>query len=308
MAIAVSALLLGLFAHEIPNKVQAVGILARVTESLRPHLLLLVLPLSAVLVLARVRVIGAILAIASVAGLLWIAAEYRRNASATGADSDLTVLWFNVFSKNMTSPEALERAIRDSGADLAIFTETESLQHVLDRLRDIYPHYAGPAPFTVFEPSLMILSKRPIDLLEPMGDLPVGPGRTAHFRVGHPGEQVEVVAVHLGKPWYLGQSGAEEHVLNRLVKRSWDGPLLVVGDFNAAPWSKRIREVQRRRGLAHAPLPVATWPTEFGKYGIPIDNVFLRGPVGLVSLAPWGAGLGSNHTGLIAEIDLGAEG
>ena len=121
-----------------------------------------------------------------------------------------------------------------------------------------------------------------------------------------PGHGAVVVAgIHQTKPWYLGLVGGEAEAVRwglRPGKRAL--PMVVAGDFNAAPWSLRMRRIQREQDLRFAAWPVPTWPAGAGGLGVPIDHVLVRGGAGIARLEPWGADLGSNHRGLIAGIDL----
>ncbi len=108
----------------------------------------------------------------------------------------------------------------------------------------------------------------------------------------------------MAKPWVLGFSEAEAEVVKAALGVEHAPPTILVGDFNAAPWSRRIRQIEKTFGLRHAPFPIATWPVEAGFLGIPIDHILLRGGTAFVEIAPWGAELGSNHRGLRATITL----
>lgn len=111
--------------------------------------------------------------------------------------------------------------------------------------------------------------------------------------------------MHMVKPWQTAFSKDEEEIAHRaLADAPEDQPMVLLGDFNAAPWSRRMMELERRHDLDHAPWPVATWPVRAGGLGIPIDHVLLGKGAKLGSLSPWGSDLGSNHRGLLAKIDL----
>jgi endonuclease/exonuclease/phosphatase (EEP) superfamily protein YafD len=115
---------------------------------------------------------------------------------------------------------------------------------------------------------------------------------------------LNLIFMHMVKPWYLGMAAAEREALDAALGGPKDLPLVLMGDFNAAPWSRRMRQVEQKHGLRHAPFPVATWPVEAGPFGLPIDHVLVRGRAELVSVDPWGAHLGSNHRGLKAKLAL----
>ncbi|ETX15954.1 hypothetical protein OCH239_12030 [Roseivivax halodurans JCM 10272] len=116
---------------------------------------------------------------------------------------------------------------------------------------------------------------------------------------------MDIVAAHLVKPWYLSVAAGEASYAARILKRGpRQRPLLVVGDFNAAPWSRRVRSFEETHGLRHPPRPVGTWPASLGNFGVPIDHMLVRRGVRFAWQKAWGGHLGSNHRGLLAGIAL----
>lgn len=80
--------------------------------------------------------------------------------------------------------------------------------------------------------------------------------------------------------------------------------VIVVGDFNATPWSSAVQPLIRlgglrdtRRGFGYH----ATWPTYLGPVGIPIDNAFISGDLGVVSRKV-GPDLGSDHRPVVVTV------
>jgi endonuclease/exonuclease/phosphatase (EEP) superfamily protein YafD len=111
---------------------------------------------------------------------------------------------------------------------------------------------------------------------------------------------VNLVAAHLVKPYFDSAAVAEAQELERILNRL-DGPLLLAGDFNAAPWSDTIEHLTRAANLLTGPSYPATWPVFLGPLGVPIDNVFTRQPLIIDDIDALDA-MGSNHRGLVADI------
>lgn len=278
--------------------------LARITDSLAPHLL--VLALLGGLVLAALRAwVAAGLGIAlAVVGLGTITLRHMEQSvpPATGAQTDLTILWFNVLGTNGTSPDALAAALADSPADVVILGEAFPLRQQREALTDHFPHQTGCARKYFCE--VMVLARGPVTELSVSAY-----GRTQEERMGRivldlPGRApVTVLAVHMAKPWFFGF--AERDILDIMaVLEETGGPMVVTGDFNAAPWSRRLQELSDTCDLVFPRMPVPTWPVAAGALGVPIDQMLVRDGAQLVSLEPWGEGLGSNHRGLLARIAL----
>jgi len=63
----------------------------------------------------------------------------------------------------------------------------------------------------------------------------------------------------------------------------------------------------RRRDLAPGPAYPATWPVRSGPLGVPIDNLFARGPLVITDIAALPDAMGSNHRGIKAIISVADE-
>ena len=288
----------------VPDVDQFLSTNLRILEHLAPHLLLLSLLLSLAVAGLGARRAGLVLALFALLAGAGIVRDYRamRAPPATGA-SDLRLLWFNVLTENPTPPERLVAAIRAADADVVLLAEPRPLRRAVDGLADLYPYRLGCAEA---EPcGLILLSRFPVAIPR-VHDFPSGPGRMLRVVLDVPGKgSIALAGVHETKPWYLGLTNGETEAIRwglRPGKRAL--PMVVAGDFNAAPWSFRMRRLAAEQALGLARWPVATWPVAAGRFGVPIDHVLVRGGVGIVRFEPWGAGLGSNHRGLIAELDL----
>ena len=217
--------------------------------------------------------------------------------------TDLRLLWFNVLAENPTPPERLVTAIRAADADVVLLAEPAPLRRAVDALADLYPYRIGCEEA---EPcGLILLSRFPFAKVR-FHDFPSGVHRMLRVELEVPGHgPVALAGLHQTKPWYLGLTGSETEAVRwglRPDRRAL--PMVVAGDFNAAPWSQRMRQLRQEQGLGFAAWPVSTWPAAAGEFGVPIDHVLVRGGAGIARLTPWGGNLGSNHRGLIAEIDL----
>ena len=132
---------------------------------------------------------------------------------------------------------------------------------------------------------------------------PIWPRRYGVAEFDTPGGRFFVAGAHLVKPWFSGI--AEEEIERVASQLNWfDAPAIVMGDFNAAPWSRGLSDVLAQSGFKAPRVPVPTWPESAGHLGIPIDQALVKG-ARLVSLEAVGEGLGSNHRGLLATVRIG---
>jgi hypothetical protein len=123
------------------------------------------------------------------------------------------------------------------------------------------------------------------------------------------GRRVHLFAVHLtrpGTPRYLAMRREEMAALAALVAEI-DGPVVVMGDFNATTRSPAFRRFLRASGLkAHDSgflPPQTTWPAWLPHLGIQIDHVLTKGGVRTISERA-GPDIGSNHLPIAATLTL----
>jgi endonuclease/exonuclease/phosphatase (EEP) superfamily protein YafD len=123
-------------------------------------------------------------------------------------------------------------------------------------------------------------------------------------------EGLTLIGLHTASPMDAGHCVACDELLD-LVGAHVEGligPVVVVGDFNATPWSAVMRRLIARTGLAYGPgARIGTYPAEVGGrniptwLAIPIDIVLTRGGAA-VAERRHGPRVGSDHWPVIAEI------
>ena len=120
-----------------------------------------------------------------------------------------------------------------------------------------------------------------------------------------------VIGVHTASPVDAAHSVA----CDRLIETVGDevgrlaGPVVAVGDFNAAPWSAPVMRLIARTGLRYGPGAwIGSFPAELAGrtfptwVGVSIDLLLASGGAAVVARRH-GARIGSDHWPLIAEID-----
>lgn len=128
-----------------------------------------------------------------------------------------------------------------------------------------------------------------------------GPGGIAqlHARVAAPSGEVEVIALHPMPPVNPHWHAVRNRTLAEL-RPSGAAPTLVVGDFNATPWSNAAPLLARKGWRWHGGVQ-PTWP--HAAWGIPIDAVWGHGPWQVVDHAV-GPPIGSDHRPLRVALRL----
>lgn len=298
----------GISAHLWPDW-PLLGPLARMLESAAPQLLGLSLICAAALAWLGAPRLGAGLGLAALLGGALLGLQHRASSAALMPDAPpgLHILWFNMLHENTTPPAQLIAALAASEADLVVLTEAAPLVPHRAALEAHFDQVIGcDRPNWC---NLLVLQRAPHSsvALQPLDGSDRDRLGVITLQLPRPGAapaQVTLLAVHLVKPWFYGIREHDMwHVLQALSQAR--GPLAMVGDFNAAPWSARLRSLNARCGLQPPRRPPASWPAAARGWGIPIDLALTRDGAVLRALRPWGEGLGSNHRGLMLELSLG---
>jgi endonuclease/exonuclease/phosphatase (EEP) superfamily protein YafD len=114
--------------------------------------------------------------------------------------------------------------------------------------------------------------------------------------------QVAVVAAHPFSPSGPAELSARNAMLALLAARIDPGrPFIVMGDFNATPWSAPFAAFPGTR--AGDPRLEATWPAMLPLLGLPIDHILFGGGLALVDYRV-GPDIGSDHLPLFAAFAL----
>jgi endonuclease/exonuclease/phosphatase (EEP) superfamily protein YafD len=117
------------------------------------------------------------------------------------------------------------------------------------------------------------------------------------------GDQIlTVIAGHRSKPYFDEQAWSELRLVARRLGIT-NGPVVVAGGFNAAPWTQDFAAFLTESALTLPPALPSTWPEALGPIGLPIDTFATRGA--LVTQIDQLPGLpGTDHEGLGAKLSL----
>ena len=209
---------------------------------------------------------------------------------------------FNVNS-NLGDPAQVADLLRGCDADIVVLEElsarwTTALRAVL---KD-YPHATLEAREDSF--GIGLLTRLPVNKAETVYIGPAGvPSFIAELRAND--ALITVIATHALPP--AGPRYArlrDEHLaeIPGLVEEA-AGPVLLLGDLNATPWSHAFRRLLRRSGLRDSMRGHGvqnTWPTGNPLLRIPIDHCLHSDAVEIVDRER-GPKAGSDHFPLIVD-------
>jgi endonuclease/exonuclease/phosphatase (EEP) superfamily protein YafD len=223
------------------------------------------------------------------------------SAEAPASAAGINMIQFNLSFRN-PRPKAVADFIRAADADIVTLQEvTDKTVKVLELLAKDYPtrircRYARVG-------SVAVLSRLPAAKGKAQGCVD-GQGMT-WIRVVAGGQELTVASVHLHWPWpfqQYRQIGELERYLRELPR-----PVLLAGDFNAAPWSHAVDRIAKASGASVAPGLRFSFDIEFNDWApplpIPIDHILLPGDVTPLDVR-LGPELGSDHRPIVARLAL----
>lgn len=211
----------------------------------------------------------------ALAGLCWVSLlPYLLGSPGVIAGQDrLEVVAFNVGISNPHRPD-VAAFLRDEDPDLVFFFESSFEWENAMRAAELPLQIVGSVP--AGRVSGVTVLARP-SLVPGIVEVPMT-GEVTAVSVLLGSERIEVLGVHPPSPTTGDRAARRDDLLREvgLWVRGRAGPVLVVGDLNATPWSHAFRTMQRWGGLTDSLRGNGlqpTWPDGWGVLSIPIDHV-----------------------------------
>ena len=260
---------------------------------------------------------AAITAIVLVANSAAVAPLYLAGTPAADPDSPrLRVAHVNAQSGPL-SIDALSAFLRAEHPDVMVVLDPDA--GWVDRVGDatLPLDVVYPLPGDRGRARVLVLASVPVrDVgLPGPGALPGDdglPGSSVAMTLDTLGTPVRLLALHTTSPTTPGRLRQRDRQLRAATHwiTAQDLPVVVVGDFNATPWSHRFRRmlagtdlVDSGRGRGYRP----TWPSILGFAGIPIDHA-LHDRSLAIARRELGPDMGSQHRSLVVDVALARDG
>lgn len=213
---------------------------------------------------------------------------------------EIRVASFNTWYSNERIAE-VEAEIRRIDADIMVLIEAgPNKKPVLEALKDRYPHQV--TCFAIDFCNLAVLSKVPV--LD--SEARVGWEGPAFIRAKFGAELggLTVLGVHTIRFPHSRAQMQQVVAMSGFIE-GIPGRKLVMGDFNATPFSRVIDAVVSRTGLVRlSSLP--SWPSQLGLPQIAIDHIFVTPGIVQTKTQAIGEPAGSDHYPVFTSIALPA--
>jgi len=231
-----------------------------------------------------------------VIGAGWLAFEFSKGPPNDGERGALRIVQFNLKYSN-PAMDQVGKALVVYDADVVTLQEVPPEHEAVLRGLPAYPHQAH-CFFRRYVGGVSILSKHPLSAVACAS----GKGMVTAL-VDAPGGVVTVGSIHTSWPWPYRQHAQVDQWVPELEKLI--GPVIIAGDFNAAPWSHAVSKIEAASRTKVVPgvrmtIGVKVFPL-VPAVPIPIDHVLLSDEFCATS-ARVGDPLWSDHYPVIVEV------
>ncbi len=221
------------------------------------------------------------------------------------SDRTYRLLMANVWRFN-PSPARLERLIRQAAPDVIVLLEmTPRWLAALRHFETDYPYSKAVIRGGGF--GILCLSRLPLESAAVVRIGRVGlPSVVVRMRLD--GKTVTVVAAHPLSPLKhrsLSRRNRQLEAIAHFIGQQ-SGPLVLVGDLNATPWSPMFRDLLRLSKLRDSRVGFglqASWPVWVPLIRIPIDHCLVSSDL-MVHRRARGPSIGSDHFPVFLDFSL----
>lgn len=229
----------------------------------------------------------------------WTILSATRPSRESAGRMRLKLAFSNLLEFNLQHRKLLDWVAQEKPDVVVLAEALLSWRQVLPELERDYPHWAGSRQGDVRIYSRTPFEEEPVDLFVEIGHAVI-------VRL----DGLTLAGVHTASPEDLRRSRALDDLLESVAQYlvCSEGPVVVVGDFNAVPWMRAVRRFRHRVGLACGPgARIGTFPTgALGRwvprwFTIPID-IIMAGRGARVMARRHGPQIGSDHWPIVAEI------
>ena len=245
---------------------------------------------------AQAAVLLLVLNLGAISGRMASVDTCAVQTAATGRHI-VRVMTLNILDSNRDYP-AVERVIGERRPDIVVIEEFRP-HHMalLARLRAAYPNQV----ICLARPDcgIAIVSRYPLEGKRVIGGQTLA-ALQATAVIGD--SDLTLVGAHMSRPF----SGRHQQKQFGLLTKAVDAlpsKAVVVGDFNSTLWSSNMARYAKASGVCASNMAHSTWPQWLGPFGVPIDHIFLKQGVKLLSLDTVSR-TGSDHRGIVATLSM----
>lgn len=247
-----------------------------------------------------------------VANLALYAPFYLSSPPAVGqpAGTPLKIVNINVYTENEDYDTVLNFVLAEQ-PDVVFFSEAEPplIEAINQKVRDQYPYLHDESVRGTL--GLAWLSRVPFVQVETVPYQTAAEGRMRRRLIMNTilweGQEINLYGLHplppLNGRWAESRN-SEIGQLPEMLGRTTN-PIILIGDFNASPWSAPMRQLEEVTHLRHASLGYGlphTWYYR-GVLGAPLDHIYLSADW-VVTRYDTSGNVNSDHQPIVMELVL----
>jgi len=217
-------------------------------------------------------------------------------ASAKAGETELRAATFNTWYSNRNAAAVRAEIERLDAGVIALMEVSGGMKQDLQALKSRYPYQADC--FAIDFCNLAILSKYPF--VETEGRAGWEGPAYLRAKLGPELGGLTVLAVHTIRFPHSRAQLRQAIALSSLIE-ALPGEKLLMGDFNATPFSRIVATITERTGLKRlSSLP--TWPSNLGLPQVAIDHLFVSRGIRMTGGPQLGAAAGSDHYPVVVTL------
>ncbi len=247
--------------------------------------------------------VGLALLLAAVPNLAVVVPLYLASGPAAAPDAPtLEIVSFNVQASNRQKAEIMAW-VHEEDADLAFIIESSFEWEDAAERAGIPYTIAERVPIgRVFGLTLLVRDGVEVESRQ----LLVGDRGAVEVTTRLGDTPVSVLAIHPRSPVSKARADKRNQYLQLVTTwaRDQEGPVVVIGDFNATPWSSSFRRLTAGARLRNSQVGYGlqpSFPSGWGPLMIPIDHALHSPELAIVDRRT-GPALGSDHRPLIVSV------
>lgn len=228
---------------------------------------------------------------------LLAAIRFREYPTVAVAGETLKIVHYNLFKDNR-DPARTASWILAQDADILVLVETAGRSEaVLERLRPAYPYETRCRTESLC--SAKIMSKQAPLPEDPAIRYIPGAGDLRCLQFKDSTGVYTLMGLQFPHPEPFAPQSSSRIALAANARLFPSDSLIIVGDFNATPWSRAMKSLDASLDLERITLALPTWPGPVPL--LPIDHVYAGKSWRTVSIRR-GPNLGSDHYPLVVEL------
>ncbi len=215
---------------------------------------------------------------------------------------EIRIAHINLFGKT-TAVEKLLKWAKETQPDIIAMTELPGGIPESDILYDLFKIYSYRTFSEDGGPTRTLIASR-----FPITDHQTWSRYISRAEITHAsGRVLSVYSLHPPPPFTPIMEYRRDVIISRAFDMAGktDGPTIVLGDFNTAPWTAHMKNNSKEAGMARVEYRTlaTTWMSKFPFIGLPIDHIYTSSQFQRIETHT-GPSLGSDHYPLIASLYL----